>query len=145
MHSVIVANGELHKNRRLQKFWERADLRIAADGGARNARLFLERAPHVVIGDMDSLDDETREWLSAADVEMIQRPRAKDETDLELALLLAQTRGAIASQVQRSKNRRQARSAISLAFTGSWITWIQALANARPVSARRISFSSIRS
>lgn len=94
MLAVIVANGELHKNARLQKIWERADLRIAADGGARNARLFLERAPQIVIGDMDSLDDETRESLTNANVEMIQHPRAKDETDLELALLLAQTRGA---------------------------------------------------
>lgn len=94
MNVVIVANGEMQASARLQVIWERADLRIAADGGARNARLFLERAPHVVIGDMDSVDEETREWLEKHRVELIQHPRAKDETDLELALQLAQERGA---------------------------------------------------
>lgn len=94
MHVVVVANGEMTGGARVRDLWASADLRVAADGGARNARLWLERAPQVLIGDMDSLDDETREWLDAAPVEMIQHPRAKDETDLELALQLAQTRGA---------------------------------------------------
>ena len=62
--------------------------------GARNARLYLKIAPHVVIGDMDSLDDETRGWLEYNHCEFIRYPPAKDETDLELALHLAQTRGA---------------------------------------------------
>lgn len=94
MNAVIVANGELQANAHLQNIWERADLRIAADGGARNARLFLLHAPQVVIGDMDSVDAETRVWLEPHRVEWIQHPRAKDETDLELALLHAQERGA---------------------------------------------------
>lgn len=94
MNCVIVANGEMQASARLRALWEHAALRIAADGGARNARLFLERAPHVIIGDMDSLDDETRGWLNQAGVEFIQHPPAKNETDLELALLLAQKRGA---------------------------------------------------
>lgn len=94
MRAVIVANGDLQTNPRLQRIWQEAELRIAADGGARHARLQLERAPHVVIGDMDSLDGETRAWLEANNVEMLQYPRAKDETDLELAILLARERGA---------------------------------------------------
>lgn len=93
-NAVIVANGEMQKSARLQEIWSRADLRIAANGGARNARLFLERAPHVVVGDMDSVDDETRAWLETSHCELIRHPRAKDETDLELALSLAQERGA---------------------------------------------------
>ncbi len=94
MNAVIVANGEMQAHARLRDIWQRADLRIAADGGARNARLFLERAPHIIIGDMDSVDDETRGWLKQNASEIIQHPRAKDETDLELALQLAQERGA---------------------------------------------------
>ena len=47
---------------RLQEVWQRAELRIAADGGAQNARLFLSLPPQVVIGDLDSLDEETRVW-----------------------------------------------------------------------------------
>lgn len=94
MNAVIVANGEMQTSARLQEIWKRANLRIAADGGARNARLFLQRAPHVLIGDMDSVDDETRDWLEKSSCELIRHPRAKDETDLELALRLAQERGA---------------------------------------------------
>ncbi len=94
MHAVVVANGEMTDDARLRAIWAKADLRVAADGGARNARLYLGRAPQVVIGDMDSLDEETRGWLDAAQTERIQHPRAKDETDLELALALAHARGA---------------------------------------------------
>lgn len=94
MNAVIVANGEMQTGAHLQELWQRADLRIAADGGARNARLFLERAPHVIIGDMDSLDEGTRGWLDSSSCELIRHPRAKDETDLELAVWLAQERGA---------------------------------------------------
>jgi thiamine pyrophosphokinase len=94
MHSVIVANGELENHPRLRALWRAADVRIAADGGAVNARRHLARAPHIVIGDLDSLDDATRAWCATARVEMIQHPRAKDETDLELALALAMARGA---------------------------------------------------
>lgn len=94
MHAVIVANGELQPALHLTQIWQQADLRIAADGGARHARLFLERAPDIVIGDLDSLDDETRAWLDHYQAECIRHPRTKDQTDLELALELAQARGA---------------------------------------------------
>jgi thiamine pyrophosphokinase len=94
MHAVIVANGLLEANARLRELWERGDLRIAADGGTRNAHEQLGLAPHVVIGDFDSLDQETRAWLGPPSVEFIQHPPAKDETDLELALGLALERGA---------------------------------------------------
>lgn len=94
MNTVIVANGELEKSNRLQKIWRAADLRIAADGGALNARKHLALAPHILIGDLDSLDDATHLWCEFSRVETIQRPRAKDETDLELAIDLAIARGA---------------------------------------------------
>jgi thiamine pyrophosphokinase len=94
MNAVIVANGELHKSARLQNVWQNAALRIAADGGARHARVTLGRAPQLAIGDMDSMDAETRAWLASNAVEWIQHPRAKDETDLELAVRVAQERGA---------------------------------------------------
>jgi thiamine pyrophosphokinase len=94
MRAVVVANGELQASPRLRRLWESAGLRIAANGGARNARVYLETAPQVVIGDLDSLDETTRTWLQARPVEFLQYPPAKDETDLELALNLAQARGA---------------------------------------------------
>ncbi len=94
MHAVIVANGELEDHPRLRELWRAADLRIAADGGAANARAHLALAPHVLIGDLDSLDEITRAWCQQARAETIQQPVAKNETDLELALDLAHARGA---------------------------------------------------
>lgn len=94
LDAVIVANGALEANGRLRGLWEGARLRIAADGGARHAREQLGAAPHVVVGDLDSLDEETRGWLEQQPPEFIRYPRAKNETDLELALDLALERGA---------------------------------------------------
>ncbi|MCI0477771.1 MAG: thiamine diphosphokinase [Anaerolineales bacterium] len=94
MNVVIIANGEMQDRARLREIWRAADLRVAANGGAVNARQYLALAPHVLIGDLDSLDDATRAWCMQARVETIQHPRTKDETDLELALDLAITRGA---------------------------------------------------
>lgn len=94
MRAALVANGILQTDARVQQIWQEADLRIAADGGARNARLHLQLAPHVTIGDMDSLDAETAAWLTTNACEFLRHPPAKDETDLELAVQLAQTRGA---------------------------------------------------
>lgn len=94
MQAVIVANGELHDHTRLREIWRTAAVRIAADGGAVNARRFLALAPHIVIGDFDSIDDATRAWCEQAHAEFIQHPREKDETDLELAIDLAMARGA---------------------------------------------------
>ena len=94
MKSVIVANGELQDHARLREIWRNADVRIAADGGAVNARKYLTIAPHILIGDLDSIDDATRVWCEQARAEFIQHPREINETDLELAIDLAIARGA---------------------------------------------------
>ena len=94
MQAVIIANGQLSANADLADLWQSADLRIAADGGSRSARTAFGLAPHTVIGDLDSLDDETRRWLGESSVEFNRHPVAKNETDLELAILLAFERGA---------------------------------------------------
>ena len=94
MRAVIVANGEIENSERLCLLWGKADLRLAADGGAANARRWLGLTPHALIGDLDSLDEQTHAWCEAAGVETIQYPRAKDKTDLELALECALARGA---------------------------------------------------
>lgn len=98
MDCVIVANApdlDLDPYRGLV---QRAGLLIAADGGA----LALLRAgllPHLVVGDLDSLDPASQRTLAERGVELRRFERAKDETDLELALLLAAERGAQAIDV----------------------------------------------
>jgi thiamine pyrophosphokinase len=93
MYTVIVANEpDLDAAPYLAQI-DAADSLIAADGGALPL-LRMGRLPQVVIGDLDSLDADSQAELLAKGVELRRHPRAKDETDLELALLYAAERGA---------------------------------------------------
>jgi thiamine pyrophosphokinase len=65
-----------------------SDFIIAADGGSHHCKS-LGITPNVIIGDFDSLDLKDVNTYRQAGVEIIQHPTHKDETDLELALLLA--------------------------------------------------------
>jgi thiamine pyrophosphokinase len=55
--------------------------------------LALGLTPDVVIGDMDSLGEQDQAQLRAAGTRFVVHPPAKDETDLELALLYALEQG----------------------------------------------------
>ncbi|MEW5985929.1 MAG: thiamine diphosphokinase [Chloroflexota bacterium] len=88
MPVLIFANGEMDDMAWIRPYLAQATAVIAADGGARHL-LALHRPPDVVIGDMDSLPEPARHWLSSSGARFITHPAAKDETDLELALLYA--------------------------------------------------------
>jgi thiamine pyrophosphokinase len=82
---VILANGILPDLEFARAVLRTDDRVICADAGARHARL-LGRVPDLVVGDMDSLEAEDREWLVANGVREVRYPRDKDQTDLELAI-----------------------------------------------------------
>lgn len=88
MTILIFANGEINEVEWIRPYLERATAVIAADGGTRHL-LRLNHPPDIVMGDMDSLPDEARPWLATAHTRLLAYPPAKDETDLELALLYA--------------------------------------------------------
>ncbi|MGD8397852.1 MAG: thiamine diphosphokinase [Anaerolineae bacterium] len=91
MRAIIVAAGDSPGDEEWARWMQRGDLIVAADGGA--ARILSQGlVPHIVIGDMDSLPDSARSKLDDG-VEIVEHPRAKDETDLELALTYAAQRG----------------------------------------------------
>jgi thiamine pyrophosphokinase len=90
---VIIANGGPPDRETARRHAAGADLLVAADGGAHHA-LALGLIPHVVIGDLDSLAEEEQARLRAGGTCFIVHPAAKDETDLELALLYAVERDA---------------------------------------------------
>ncbi len=90
---LIIANGDPPTATDINRSWRPGDVIVAADGGTHHA-LARGLTPHVVIGDMDSLDVGTREKLAQQGGRLIRRPAEKDETDLELALLLAVDEGA---------------------------------------------------
>lgn len=58
---------------------------ICADGGARHLTA-LGMTPTLIVGDMDSLDRDSRQRYASLGVTLISHPREKDQTDTELAL-----------------------------------------------------------
>ncbi len=93
MLTLIFANGELATPPDLAGLLQRTGLIIAADGGADHCdRLGI--TPHVLIGDLDSVDAEILEKFQSKGTAIQRHPPEKDATDLELALDLALARAA---------------------------------------------------
>ncbi len=92
MKTHIFANGEFTAPINPLHIREN-DLVIAADGGSRHCQA-LDIQPRILIGDLDSTDPSLVDKWRGEGVEIIQHPEDKDQTDLELAIMLAQDRGA---------------------------------------------------
>lgn len=93
--AVVLANGEVADPAllRLRLAAILPAMIVAADAGARHAAP-LGLALDALVGDFDSLTAETRAAYEAEGVTIAPAPAHKDETDLELALLLAAGEGA---------------------------------------------------
>jgi len=96
-HAILVGDGDVPSRAALDAAWPDwaadADLVIAADGGARKA----DRAgllPELVVGDGDSLGESGLAEIRAAGISLELVAPAKDESDLELAVLAAVARDA---------------------------------------------------
>jgi thiamine pyrophosphokinase len=83
--ALLVANAPLIWTSRLAKMAAVADPLLAADGGANHlARIGLK--PSAVIGDLDSISDQTRAWIG--EERMLHRPD-QYRTDLDKSLAYA--------------------------------------------------------
>ncbi len=92
MALLIFANGMMDEVEWVRPYLDQATAVWAADGGSKH--LFrLNHLPDRVVGDLDSLLPELQDWLAVGNVPFEQHPPEKDETDLELALLLAVEQG----------------------------------------------------
>ncbi len=91
--AVIFANGELSHPESVLRLLHPDDLLIAADGGGKHCEA-LGLQPHLLVGDMDSLDPSIAARFEAAGSQVLRYPTHKDYTDLELALLQAIEHGA---------------------------------------------------
>jgi thiamine pyrophosphokinase len=96
-HAILVGDGDVPERAALDSGWPGwalgADLVIAADGGARKvARAGL--ISDLVVGDGDSLGATGLAEVVAAGIAVERADAAKDESDLELAVLAAVARGA---------------------------------------------------
>jgi thiamine pyrophosphokinase len=92
---LAFANGEIEDGEMVRRAIDGAvnPLIVAADGGARIARYYGLK-PHAVIGDMDSLGEVDLAAFRIDGAAIHRYPEAKNETDLELALLWAVEQGA---------------------------------------------------
>lgn len=88
MAILVFANGDILDKEWIRPYLRDAQATIAADGGVRHL-LALGLLPDIVVGDIDSLPQQARPRLQAAGTRLITYPPAKDETDLELALVHA--------------------------------------------------------
>ena len=91
MKAVVVADGE--PDARDADQLADADLIVAADGGARWLDAMGVR-PHLLIGDLDSVDPDLIVRLAAEGVSVERHPVDKDASDAELALDRATASGA---------------------------------------------------
>jgi len=87
-YAVIFANGELPAPETVRKLLDAVDLLIAADGGSRHA-FALGLKPQIIIGDLDSLAENEQQMAEEQGASILEYPRDKNETDLELALQYA--------------------------------------------------------
>jgi len=116
--AVIFVNGVLPSLTAARALLRPDDIFLAADGGARLA-LRLGVMPEVVLGDMDSMDEETRAALERGGTDFQVFPRDKDETDLELALFFALKKGAREVRVLGASGGRLDQTLANLALLGN--------------------------
>ena len=79
--ALIFINGEVSNLDFLSGMILPDDQLIAVDGGLRHL-LALNRQPHLLIGDLDSVTPAQLQALRDAKVEILKFPVDKDETDL---------------------------------------------------------------
>ena len=91
--TIIFANGLLADSAAARAAIRPADRLIAADGGLHHL-LALGLTPHVLIGDLDSVEPAEAAAVEACGARVERFSPRKDQTDLELAVRLARAEGA---------------------------------------------------
>ncbi len=92
MRAVVFVNGKIGSLAPIREAICPDDTIVSVDGGIRHLRE-LGMTPHIIIGDMDSIDRDLLQQIRKKGVEILYFPPAKDETDLELALNMLEERG----------------------------------------------------
>lgn len=85
MKAVIVTNGDIKNLLQLKHILTAADWIICADGAAKYL-MAIDIVPHILLGDLDSIDGEALNWMTDRGVEPVRFPARKDATDTELAV-----------------------------------------------------------
>lgn len=85
MKCAIISNGDINDYVFAKKQIQHYDLIICADGGAKHA-LAMDIVPHVIVGDLDSIDENMIAYFQKNHVQFCKFPPNKDYTDTELAI-----------------------------------------------------------
>ena len=93
MRAAIFLNGLPDSEPLIYTVAARANLVVAADGGARYA-LAAGIVPDLIVGDMDSLGEDLAREIERRGAELERHPARKDKMDGHLAVLAAEERGA---------------------------------------------------
>jgi thiamine pyrophosphokinase len=96
VRAAIFLNGSPDSKRLIQAVAGRADLVVAADGGARYA-MDAGIIPDLIVGDMDSLGEDLARKAESRGASLERHPVRKDKMDGHLAVLAARKRGATAA------------------------------------------------
>jgi len=94
--ACLVLNGQLDDYDYIREVmnYNTYELIIAVDGGATHLyRLGI--MPNYILGDLDSIEDDIREYYEASDVVFKKFSTKKDETDAELAVWLVEEVGLL--------------------------------------------------
>jgi thiamine pyrophosphokinase len=98
VRAAIFLNGSPDSAGLLRSVAWRADLVVAADGGARYA-LEAGVVPDLIVGDMDSLGEDLTLEAEMFGASLERYPARKDKMDGQLAVLAARVRGATAADL----------------------------------------------
>ena len=85
MKIIIFAGGELEYTEFYRRLALDSDFIICCDSGSNHAHN-LDIVPNLIVGDLDSIDGKVLAEFSKLNVEFHIFPKAKDATDLELAV-----------------------------------------------------------
>lgn len=85
MDCIIIASGGFTLTSEIEAAFNRASCIICADGGAAHLRK-INRVPHVLLGDFDSIAADDLSFFQNKNVTCIDYPARKNQTDSELCV-----------------------------------------------------------
>ena len=86
MKGLVISSGSIQNYDLLKEHIKENQFILCADGGVRHS-MKIDFIPNSVIGDFDSIDEKSREFIKENNIPVIKYPVEKNETDTELALL----------------------------------------------------------
>jgi len=84
-YSIIFLNSRLPNRKIIENYTERSSYIICADGGANKIRKY-SILPHIIIGDLDSINKETLKYYTKKNIQ-IRKIEGQETTDFEKSLL----------------------------------------------------------